>query len=290
VGTAIDESLYKSQVEYLMLKFMLITNDPELAHYAEECGVKRIFVDLEKHGKQERQGHLDTLISSHTTNDIEKVKASISHAELLVRLNPLHSGSAKEIDEAISHGADLLMLPMFHSATELDEFSRLVNGRAGIIPLVETYEAAKDMDDIVHVPGVTEVYIGLNDLHLDMKLKFMFEPLANGLVDELAEIIKKAGLPFGFGGIARVGEGIIPGELVMGEHLRLGSSSVILSRTFHRKSSGISDFKTNLDLKQELGKLFDAAEKLKLRSEEQMSADHQRLQSAVADFVARKDD
>ena len=46
-----------------------------------------------------------------------------------------------------------------------------------------------------------------------MGLKFMFEPLANGLIDEVAHIITSAGLPFGFGGIARVGEGIIPGEM-----------------------------------------------------------------------------
>ena len=46
------------------MKFMLITNKPELASYAEECGVGRIFIDLEINGKQERQGHLDTLIAN----------------------------------------------------------------------------------------------------------------------------------------------------------------------------------------------------------------------------------
>lgn len=271
-----------------MIKFMLITNDPVLAHHAETCGVERIFVDLEKHGKQERQGHLDTLISSHAMEDVARVKQNLSQAELLVRLNPLHSDTKQEIDQAVISGADLLMLPMFHSAVEVRRFSELVDGRARVIPLVETYAAAQAMGEIVCIPGVSEIYIGLNDLHLDMQLAFMFEPLANGFVDKLAETIKAAGLPFGFGGIARVGEGIIPGEMVLGEHLRLGSSSVILSRTFHRKSEGISEFKANLNLKNELEKLFMLADELKLRSSVQVMDDHKHLQSIVSEFVAKK--
>lgn len=39
-------------------------------------------------------------------------------------------------------------------------------------------------------------------------------------------------IPFGFGGIARIGEGDLPSDYILGEHVRLGSTSVILSRTF----------------------------------------------------------
>jgi len=271
-----------------MIKFMLITNGSDVAKYAELSGVGRIFVDLERLGKKERQGHLDTLISQHAMADVAKVKQSLTQAELLVRLNPLHPGSKVEVDEAIASGADLLMLPMFRTADEVRQFSALVDGRVGVVPLVETYDAAKSIDQIVKVPGVTEIYIGLNDLHMDMKLDFMFEPLANGFVDQMVEIIKAAGLPFGFGGIARVGEGVIPGEMVLGEHLRLGSSSVILSRTFHRKSEAVTDFKANLNLKDELHDLLAEGEKLALRRPEEVITDHQRFTRAVAEFVARK--
>ncbi len=68
---------------------MLITNNPEVAKYAEDCGVGRIFLDLEVNGKQERQGHLDTLISQHKMQDISEVKAKITRSKLLVRLNPM---------------------------------------------------------------------------------------------------------------------------------------------------------------------------------------------------------
>ena len=36
----------------------------------------------------------------------------------------------------------------------------------------------------------------------------------------------------GFGGIARLGFGMLPAEHVIAEHYRLGSTAVILSRSF----------------------------------------------------------
>lgn len=270
-----------------MMKFMLITNNPELAKYADCNGVARLFVDLEQLGKQERQGHLNTLISNHSMSDVAKIKNVLSTAELLVRLNPLNQHSKREVDDAIDAGADLLMLPMFYSAQEVQEFSDYVGGRVGIIPLVETFLATQCIDDIVKVSGVSEIYIGLNDLHLDMKLNFMFEPLANGLVDKVAEIIHAEGLPFGFGGVARVGDGVIPGELILAEHHRLGSSSVILSRTFQRleNENNRTDFS---GLKQEIIKLTNVVEKLRTRSEEDISDDQHIFQGKVTKFVAER--
>lgn len=34
---------------------MYITNNPEVASIADRAGVDRIFIDLERHGKEERQ-------------------------------------------------------------------------------------------------------------------------------------------------------------------------------------------------------------------------------------------
>jgi len=63
-------------------------------------------------------------------------------------------------------------------------------------------------------------------------MKFMFEPLANGLVERLCRKISSMGIPYGFGGVARIGEGVLPAENIIAEHYRLGSSMVILSRSF----------------------------------------------------------
>lgn len=259
-----------------MLKLMLITNQPDLATSMVRVGVDRIFVDLEIMGKQERQGHLNTVISAHSMADVAKVRAAIPNSELLVRLNPPHAGTGEEIEQALQSKPELLMLPMFHTAQELADFCKKVDGRAGVIPLVETPAAADCLEELVRIEGLSEIYIGLNDLHLGLKQNFIFEPLANGLVGRMAKTIQSAGLPFGFGGIARIGEGQLPGEMVLGEHLRLGSSSVILSRTFHRGmlDGGSGDFGK---LQYEIEKLRESEEYLLLRSPEQIELDRKKV-------------
>ena len=268
-----------------MIKFIMITNSPGLAHMAESNGVGRIFVDLEQLGKKARQGHLSTHISNHSTDDVALVKYALEKSELLVRLNPLNEHTHSEVEQAINNGADILMLPMFRASDEVEEFARMVDRRVKIIPLVETNGAVESIKNVVNIQGVSEIYIGLNDLHLDMQMKFIFEPLANGLIDKLAQIIKSAGLPFGFGGIARVGEGLIPGELVLSEHIRLGSSSVILSRTFCRGiDSKISSGPDNI-LATEIQKLENSATISKLRNEAQIDSDRRLLKTLVEEVV-----
>ncbi len=268
-----------------MINFIFITNAPDLAQFAESAGVQRIMIDLERDGKLERQGHLDTLISQHSLADIKPVKARLDQAELIVRLNPLSGRSLQEIDSAIASGADILMLPMFYSAAEVEEFVALVDGRARVMPLVETYAAAQDISSIAALPGVSEVFIGLNDLHLDMGLKFMFQPVASGLVEELVSKVLLAGKPCGFGGIARVGEGLIPGEMVLAEHVRVGSTGVILSRTFHRKSSHLSDLHASMNMQEELHKLRNKEQHLTLSSLPELKVIQADFQQRVAQIV-----
>lgn len=217
-----------------MLTFMYITKDPALARIASDAGVQRIFVDWEVRGKYERQGHLDTVISGHSFEDARKVRRVIPGAELLIRINPFYEGTSREVEMALKAGANLIMLPMFQGLNEVEMLCEMVKGRAGIVPLIETPEALAVTSMLPQIIGIHELYVGLNDLHLSLNMSFMFEPLALGLVDTVADIARENGIRFGFGGVARVGEGLIPGEVVIGEHLRLASHSVILSRTFYR--------------------------------------------------------
>ena len=214
------------------LKLMYITNRTDVAALADECGVDRIFIDLEIVGKEERQADMNTVISRHCVEDITKVKSVLKNAELLVRVNPIYSASEGEIDECIRRGADILMLPYFKSGDEVSKFIKFVNGRVKTCILVETAEAVEHLDDILSIPGIDMVHIGLNDLHLSYGLDFMFELLSNGVVEKIAEKIKTKGIPYGFGGIARIGKGMLPAEHVIAEHYRLGSEMAILSRSF----------------------------------------------------------
>jgi len=216
-----------------MLKLMYITNRPDVAKIAESNQVDRIWVDLEYKGKKARQANVNSVISEHTLADIESVRKVLSKANLLVRVNPIDEDTKHEIDEVITRGADIVMLPMFHTAVDAAHFVDCVRGRAKVMLLVETIEAEKNLAEIVRVPGIDEIHIGLNDLHLEYKKDFMFELLANGKVDEMCSIIKSVGLPFGFGGIARLDEGLLPARHIIAEHYRLGSSMAILSRSFY---------------------------------------------------------
>jgi len=228
------------------LKLMYITNRPDVAKIAEENAVDRIWVDLESRGKIERQGHANSVKAKHVMADVSSIRAAISKSRLLVRVNPLWEGSKAEIDEVISRGADIIMLPMFHTPDDAKQFVDLVNGRAQVLLLAETIEAERNIDAIASVPGVDEIHIGLNDLHLAYNMTFMFELLANGQVEAMTKKIASHGIPYGFGGIARLDEGMLPARHVIAEHYRLGSSMAILSRSFCdiSKETCLSDIST----------------------------------------------
>lgn len=216
----------------MALKLMYITKNPEVAKLAESCGVDRVFVDLETLGKEERQGHLDTVISKHCMEDVSAIRDAITRSELLVRVDPVNQDSKQQIDEVIARGADIVMLPMFTTAEEVHNFVEMVDGRARTCLLLETPQAMVRIDDILSVPGIDEVHIGLNDLHLGLGLDFMFELLSSGIVEYICKRIRAHGIPYGFGGIARIGYGMLPAEKIICEHYRLQSGMAILSRSF----------------------------------------------------------
>lgn len=222
----------------MALNLMYITNNPDVAKIAEESGVDRIFVDMEYIGKDERQGGMDTVQSHHTIEDVKNIKSALTTSELLVRINPIYRahkgvmGSKEEIDAVIEAGADVIMLPYFTTVKEVEEFIRLVDGRVRTLPLVESKKSVELIDDILNVDGIDEVFIGLNDLSLDMGKKFMFELLSDGTVEKLCLKFRMKGIPFGFGGIAALGKGMLPSEYIIREHYRLGSTCAILSRSF----------------------------------------------------------
>jgi hypothetical protein len=196
----------------MSLKLIYITNRIDIAQIAESAGVDRILVDLEYIGKEARQGGMNTVQSHHVLEDIRKLAESIDKAELLVRVNPIHNetddyiSSKEEIDKAIEYGANIVMLPYFKTVEEIDK--------------------------ILKIPGLDEVLIGLNDLSLGYGKKFMFELLSDGTVEDLCYKFRKAGIPYGFGGIAALGKGDLPAERIIMEHYRLGSTRAILSRSF----------------------------------------------------------
>ena len=216
----------------MALKLMYITNRPDVALIAEKYGVDRLWIDLETLGKEERQKGMNTVKSNHTVDDVRRIKPLLSTSEMLVRINPWNGNSEKEIEDVVTAGADIIMLPMWKSAIEVTKFLSVVDGRCKTTLLLETKEGVECLDEVLENSGMDEIHIGLNDLHLSYGMTFMFELLANGTVEMLCKKIKKKRLPYGFGGIARLGTGDLLAEKVIMEHYRLGSSRAILSRSF----------------------------------------------------------
>lgn len=222
----------------MALKLMYITNQPEIAQIAETAGVDRIFVDLEYIGKTDRQGGMDTVQSHHTLEDIKRISNAITTAELLVRINPIHEAinghisSEEEINTTITNGADIIMLPFFKTIDEVNRFLAAVNGRVKTMLLLETPESVEIVDQILELTGIDYIHIGLNDLSLGYGMKFMFELLTDGTVERLCNKFREKSISYGFGGIASLGKGTIPAEMIIKEHYRLGSTNVILSRSF----------------------------------------------------------
>lgn len=268
------------------IKFFFITSSPELAAFAVENGVDRIFVDLEVLGKDARQGHLNTVISLHRIEDVSVVRKAVPEVDLMVRLNPINPSTHEEIERSIESGADILMLPMFKTPEEVEYFTKAVDGRAKVCLLVETIGAMHSLRECVTIVGVNEVHIGLNDLHLEMGNAFMFEPLANGFVDDMAAILREVGIPFGIGGIARFGEGLLRAEIILAEHIRLGSTAAIISRTFHRNAATVELIKAEIDFAGEINKLRQAYSQLQSADSVTLAQLHGQLKQSVSEISA----
>lgn len=261
-------------------KLMILCDDPTSAMAAQEAGIDRVFYDLEYIGKAERQHGRNTVKSNNSIEDIPAIRKVVTTSELLVRTNPIHAYSQAEIDKAIKYGADVLMLPMAMDQHDVEQYVKMVGGRAKVCIMIETAAAMARLDKILAVPGVDELFIGLNDLHITMGLTFMFELLSGGLVEYIANKCNAAGMPFGFGGIARIGEGDLPSDNILGEHVRLGSTSVILSRTF-KGVVGVDANAHPIDLKEEVDKVRNRMNEISSWGEAEHKTNRKRIVEAV---------
>jgi len=267
------------------MDFLMIVDDPQIAHYVSQHGVTRLFVDLEYMGKNERQKNPKSWKSTQTAKDVSKIRAAAPEAHVLVRVNPLHDGSKAEIDDVIARGADSVMLPMFHTVAELSRFFDLLNGRVEALPLVETNSALQAIPQMLEALPITGLHIGLNDLHLDLGHKFMFQPLAEGLLDTPCMALKQGHIPFGIGGLARACEGIVSPDFLLGEHVRLGSSAAILSQTFHRGAKTLAELQENMDFTAEIAKLNKIYDTFSKASASELKDNRKHLVNRINDVV-----
>ena len=274
----------------MSLCLMYITNRSDVAEIAQKYGVDRIWIDLETRGKEERQKkerqkNYDSVKSQHSVADIRSIKPHLTTSEMLVRINPWYDGSLAEIDSVIEAGADIIMLPYWKTPEEASNFIKAVNGRCKTTLLLETKEALECIDEVLAKGGFDEIHIGLNDLHLSYGMTFMFELLSDGTVEKLCDKFKAAKVPYGFGGIAKLGSGMLPAEKVVMEHYRLGSTRAILSRSFCdcAKITDIAEIERTFCENLKMLRAFEAA--LAGKTPEDFAQNKTKVASAVADVV-----
>ncbi len=207
------------------------------------AGAAGVVVDWERRGKLRRQAGHDTQINADTADDLARVRAA-TPGRVLCRLNAVGPWTAGEVEEAVTRGADEVLLPMVRTVDEVDRALDLARGRIGVGILVETVEAVVRAPQLLARP-LSRAYVGLNDLRIARRSTQLFAPLVDGTVDAVR---RAAGaLPFGVAGLTVVDGGApVPCRLLAHELVRLDASFTFLRRSFLADVQG-RDLRTELD-------------------------------------------
>lgn len=258
------------------LELFLFSTDPETVSRYTEAGVDGFIVDWESKGKETRQAGADTEINQDTPEDLRRVRAA-TNARVLCRLNQPGPWTPEEIDEAVTGGADEVLLPMVRSPGEVLDAIRVARGRCGVGILVETVDAVRCAAELARLP-ISRAYVGLNDLSIERKSRSIFEPLTDDLVDGIRPLFT---VPFGLAGLTLPECGRpIPCRLLIGEMARLSCGFTFLRRSWRRDIAG-------RDLRAELPRVRAAIERAGLRAAEEIARDRAELVEAVAAAAGR---
>ena len=110
---------------------------------------------------------------------------------------------------------------------------------------------------------------------------------ADGTVERLCLKLREAGIPYGFGGIARLGDGLLPAEKIIMEHYRLGSTRVILSRTFCDQARIQSIEEIDLVFRENMENLRDYEQSMADVTQEEFVRNKAEISGAVDVIVAQ---
>ncbi len=215
-------------------ELLLFTTRPAVERRALAGGVEGIVIDCERLGKEERQAGADTLVSSDTVADLERMRASVA-APLICRLDRVGPWTEEQVRVAVALGADELLVPMVRDADEVEQVLAFAGDRCGIGILFETLEALENGNALAALP-LSRVQVGLNDLAIARRTPSIFTAIADGTVEELR--LTYAEMQFGFGGATVPDAGYpVPSALILGELMRLGADFTFLRRSFWRDTA-----------------------------------------------------
>lgn len=230
------------------IELLLFSHEPSMVSKASLAGIDGFIIDWEDHSDINRQHPQSHFQAPDTCDDLARV-TSLSQKPVWCRINQLGSHTENEIKLALSHGADLILLPMVRQPEEVEHFLSLIAGRAQTGILIETVDACNCAAQLAALP-LDRVYVGLLDLAICRGSNDLFKPLTDGTVEQLRNIFSEHS--FGVGGLTTVDAGApVPCLELMAHLVRLGCDFTFLRNSFKRDVAG-------RNLKEEISRIRTA--------------------------------
>jgi hypothetical protein len=210
------------------LELVLFSHDVDYAAAAMAAGMNSIVVDWEWADKPVRQFGFDTEINRGTETDLVHMRGRI-RGNLICRINNGSDQRVREALRAAELGANEIWLPMVRSVAEVEQCLKALDGRCALSILCETRQAMALAKEWAQLP-LSRVYIGLNDLQIDLGNVNLFSALCDGTIDAFRERYSGA---LGFAGVTRPDLGRpVPCRLLMADMARQSCCFAIARRTF----------------------------------------------------------
>lgn len=210
-------------------KYVFFSNH-EITQKSLAAGIDGVVIDWEQKNKSVRQKLYDTQINEHTVDDLIDVRAQ-SNCWIICRINGGELVSKDEINKALDHGANEIMVPMISEPAQLEFALKAVDGRAKVMAMIETEDAVRQLHALAEFP-VHRFYVGLNDLAISRNASNIFIPIADGTMDKIRARISG---DFGFAGLTHPAMGNpISARLLMAEMRSLRCSFSFLRRSYFR--------------------------------------------------------
>jgi citrate lyase beta subunit len=259
------------------LQLLLFSTDSDQVRAAADGGIAGVVVDWERIGKEGRQRSADTQISHDTVEDLVRVRAATS-LPVICRVDSCPSALDRQIGEALTEGADEILLPMVRSVREVERILDRVGSRAGVGILIETVEAVALAAPLGQLP-LARVYVGLNDLAIARGAASIFAAILDGTVERVR---RQVTIPFGFGGLTLPNRGApVPCRLLLGEMARLACDFSFLRRAFRRDAQGVGP----AEAAREIARAFRQAQR---RNVVEVQRDHVMLEAAILASLSRE--
>lgn len=212
------------------MDILLFSHDPVYAKAAMQAGLSGVIVDWESIGKSRRQAGFDTEVNRGRAGDLARMRAALG-GQMICRIDNQPGTRAEQARLAVDLGADEVWLPMVRGVEEVEDCLKTLAGRARLGILVETREALRLGREFTCLP-LARVFVGLNDLSIDLGRGSLFEPLVDGTVDAFRADFEG---PLGVAGVTLpTGGHPVPQRLLLAKMAHLGCAFGVARRSFRR--------------------------------------------------------